>query len=54
MLSLDDTDITDEGLKELAKLQKLTSLGLYNTKVTKAGVAELRKALPNCRIYYGP
>jgi len=25
-------------------------LGLANTQVTDAGVAELQKALPNCRI----
>jgi len=34
----------------LAKLQKLELLGLEGTKVTKAGVAELKKALPKCRI----
>ena len=42
--------ITDEGLKEMAKLQKLEWLSLTGTKVTEAGVAELKKALPNCRI----
>ena len=42
--------ISDAGLKELAKLKKLKFLSLVNTQVTDAGVAELRKALPNCRI----
>jgi len=37
----------------VAKLQKLESLNLWSTKITKAGVAEFKKALPNCRIY-GP
>jgi len=37
----------------VAKLQKLEALFLTNTKVTKAGVAGLNKALPNCKIY-GP
>jgi len=37
----------------VAKLQKLEWLWLNDTKVTKAGVAELKKALPNCEIY-GP
>jgi len=37
----------------VAKLQNLISLGLDKTKVTKAGVAELKESLPNCRIY-GP
>ena len=45
--------ITDAGLKEVAKLQKLTSLKIYgmaNTKISDAGVANLQKALPNCKI----
>jgi len=37
----------------LAKLQNLTYLNLARTKVTKENVAELKKALPNCRIH-GP
>ena len=45
-----DTQITDAGLKEVAKLQKLEGLFLNRTQVTKAGVAELKKALPNCKI----
>ena len=50
-LSLVRTQITDAGLKEIAKLKQLTTLGLnFCTQVTKAGVAELRKALPKCRI----
>ena len=31
-------------------LKQLKSLNLSNTRVTEAGVAELRKALPNCQI----
>jgi hypothetical protein len=34
----------------VAKLKKLESLRLDGTKVTKAGVAELKKALPQCDI----
>jgi len=34
-------------LKGLTILQELS---LYDTKVTDAGVAELKKALPNCKI----
>jgi len=34
-------------LKGLTKLQKLF---LASTKVTDAGVADLQKALPNCKI----
>ena len=49
-LDLEGTDITDEGLKELAKLQNLKELTLNGTKVTMSGVGELRKELPNCDI----
>ena len=40
----------DEGLKELTSLKSLKTLNLLYTKVTKVGVAELRKALPDCGI----
>ena len=49
-LFLHRTQITDAGLKDVAKLQKLEILRLDFTKVTKAGVSELKKALPNCYI----
>jgi len=49
-LALNGTDITDASLKEVAKLQQLTDLDLYDTRVTQAGVAELQKALPKCDI----
>jgi len=35
-------------------LQKLRTLYLKDTKVTKAGVAQLKKALPNCEIESNP
>ena len=40
-LSLDNTGVTDAGLKEIATLDKLTVLDLSDTKVTDAGVMEL-------------
>ena len=46
--------ITDEGLKEVAKLQQLERLNLHDTKITAAGVAELQKALPECLILSNP
>ena len=53
-LELGGTQITDEGLKEIAKLQKLERLELrFNREITDAGVDELQKALPNCTIF-GP
>ena len=51
-LVLNRTQITDAGLKDVAKLQNLKELYLFSTKITKAGAAELQKALPKCDIYY--
>jgi hypothetical protein len=42
--------VTDAGLKHLTTLKNLTELWLQETKVTEAGVQELRKALPKCFI----
>jgi hypothetical protein len=51
MLDLDGNgQVTDAGLKELAGLTALQSLNLARTKVTKAGVDDLKKALPECQI----
>ena len=44
------SDITDAGLVHLKGLTGLQTLGLGSTKITDAGVADLQKALPNCRI----
>ena len=47
--------ITDAGLEEVAKLPKLEEIWLGGrTKLTMAGVAQLQKALPKCRIHGGP
>ena len=42
-LELSDTKITDEGLKDLAKLQNLKTLFLGGTKITDAGLKEVTK-----------
>jgi hypothetical protein len=43
--------VTDNGLKELAGLKELKYLDLRRCQgVTDAGVAELKKALPDCEI----
>ena len=39
------------GLVHLKGLTNLQELSLYYTKVTDAGVANLQKSLPNCKIY---
>ncbi len=42
-LSLTYTTITDEGLKEVVKLQNLTILYLSDTKITDAGLKDVAK-----------
>jgi hypothetical protein len=44
------SSITDAGLRQLEGLNKLTKLGIRNTKVTPAGVAAFTKAVPGCHI----
>ena len=43
-------DITDAGLVHLKGLTNLQELDLEDTQATDAGIAELQKALPNCKI----
>jgi len=49
-LTLNMTPVTDLGLQHLHGLKKLESLNLQETKVTPQGIADLQKALPNCKI----
>ena len=42
--------ITDAGLVHLKGLTNLRLLSLKKTQITSAGIAELQKALPNCKI----
>ena len=49
-LDLEGSDVTDEGLKQLIGLKDLSHLDLTQTQVTDAGIAELKEALPKCRI----
>ena len=44
------SNITDAGLVHLQGLTKLQTLGFSGTKVTETGIADLQKALPNCKI----
>jgi hypothetical protein len=53
-LSLARSGVSDEGLKHLHGLTNLLELDLRTTKVTAAGVADLQKALPQCKITSGP
>jgi len=51
-LVLMDTSITDAGLRHLRALTKLSRLDLEGTRVTEAGVAELQRALPQCKVFH--
>jgi hypothetical protein len=50
VLSTSNTKTSDASLKALAELKNLRELYLSDT-TTEAGVAELRKALPKCKIF---
>ena len=50
MVELMSTKITDAGLEHFKGLTELEALVLHGNKITDAGVAELQKALPNCKI----
>jgi Leucine-rich repeat (LRR) protein len=45
--------VTDAGLVNLEGMKKLKNLYLWQTKVTEAGAAKLKKALPQCDINLG-
>ena len=50
-LNLFNTQVTDAGLGHLKGMTHLQTLNLRGTKVTTTGVADLQKALPNCKIF---
>ena len=52
-LNLNNNEISDVGLKEIAKLTQLTSLSITSDYATEAGRDELQKALPNCEMWFG-
>ena len=50
-VDLSNTKVTDSGLKELAELKALRRLDLTGCQaISDDGVAELQKALPDCKI----
>jgi serine/threonine protein kinase/Leucine-rich repeat (LRR) protein len=51
-LSLAGSGVGDEGLTALHAMSQLRELDLSGSKATEAGVAELRKALPKCKIAF--
>ena len=50
-LNLSFSEVTDEGLKEVAKLQKLEFLQILDTKITDEGLKELAKSQKLTRIF---
>jgi hypothetical protein len=51
LLAANDSELTDEGLKHLAALRNLGRLDVERCRVTREGIAELRRALPKTDIY---
>ena len=51
-LWLNDTRITDAAVSALASLDSLEDLYVLRTDMTIAGVRELKKLRPGCRIHY--
>jgi TPR repeat protein len=49
-MTAEDISKAQELLKEMVKMERLNDLVLDNTQITDAGMAELKKALPECRI----
>ena len=45
-----DTALTDKAIPALSKLTTATMIDLHGTRLTAAGVAQLKKALPKCSI----
>ena len=52
-LNLYGTNISDEGLKQLASFKKLSVLYLWKTKVTATGVEQFKKERPDVKVEIG-
>ena len=53
VVNLQLSPVSDDQIGELKEFRQLSSLSLIDTRMSEAGVAELRTALPNC-VIYGP
>ena len=51
---LDETSVSDAGIEHIRQLRGLREVRFNHTKVTAAGVASLRAALPKCKIVWEP
>jgi hypothetical protein len=50
-LAINDSKITDEGLRHLESLKQLGRLDVEGCRLSSTGIARLRKALPNTDVY---
>ncbi|MBC7853512.1 MAG: hypothetical protein IAF94_08755, partial [Pirellulaceae bacterium] len=50
LLILAGTAVSDSHLKDLDRLENTDVIDLRRTKVTRAGVESLQRALPKCKI----
>jgi hypothetical protein len=51
-LSLDSTGVTDQGVQWLRSMAGLKQLNLYHTLITEKGFADLKAALPECKVVF--
>ncbi len=51
-LRLCTPSLTDAGLAKLKGLTQLKDLTLLESNVSNTGIADIQKALPNCKIYH--
>ena len=51
-LTLDNTDVDDQGAEQLAAIPTLRSLDLYHTLVSEKGYARIKSAVPKCNIFW--
>mgnify|MGYP001820742138 CR=1 FL=1 len=51
-LIISNTLVDDRAVPSLAKLNGLTGLNVHGTRISEAGIARLRSALPNCCICF--
>ena len=51
-LSLSGPQITDAGLKQLQALTHLRKLVIIKTSITKAGVAQFQRAVPDAHVFF--
>jgi Leucine-rich repeat (LRR) protein len=49
-IDLTANNLTDASLQHFRGLKNLEQLYVHNTQITAAGIAELKQALPNCKI----